>query len=69
MAQKIITARSAEELNEKMAKMIEEGWMPIGSHHVVEIHHQLRYAGMQHKDTMIQLEYSQTMHIPICKGG
>lgn len=61
MEQKIITSNSAYELNEKMKEMIAEGWTPIGSHYVVEKNHQLRYAGMQHKDTTIQLEYSQTM--------
>jgi hypothetical protein len=61
MEQKIITSSSAHGLNTKMEEMIAEGWSPIGSHHVVEKHHQLRFAGMQHKDTTIELEYSQTM--------
>lgn len=61
MEQKILTARSASELNSKIKEHIEDGWTPIGSHHVVETHHQLRYAGMQHKDTTIDLEYSQTV--------
>lgn len=61
MEQKIITSESASGLNSKMEEMIKDGWTPVGGHHVVEKHHQLRYAGMQHKDTMVSLEYSQTM--------
>ena len=61
MEQKIITARSASHLNTKIAEMIEEGWKPLGSHQVLTIHAQNRYAGMQHKDTVYETEYSQTM--------
>ena len=61
MEQKILTASSASELNRKIAEAIQEGYTPIGSHHVVEKHHQMRYAGMQHKDTIIEVEYSQTV--------
>jgi hypothetical protein len=61
MEQKIITDSSASGLNQKISEMIAEGWVPVGSHAVVEKNHQLRYAGMQHKDTTILLEYSQTM--------
>lgn len=61
MQQKVITAHSASELNTKIEKMIAEGWTPIGSHHVVETHHQMRFSGMQHKDTIIQFEYSQSV--------
>lgn len=61
MQQKVITAHSASELNTQIEKMIAEGWTPIGSHHVVETHHQMRFAGMQQKDTIIQREYSQTV--------
>ena len=62
MKQIILTATSASKLNEKIENHIIEGWKPIGSHLVVEVHHQLRYAGMQHKDIVIEREYSQTMH-------
>lgn len=61
MEQKIITDSSASGLNEKIVNLVREGWEPIGEHKAVEKHHQLRYAGMQHKDTTIQVEYSQTM--------
>lgn len=61
MEQKIITSHSASGLNEQMKKLIEEGWKPLGSHQVVEVHYQNRYAGSQHMDTRIESEYSQTM--------
>jgi hypothetical protein len=61
MEQKIITSSSASGLNEKIEKMIVEGWKPLGSHQVVVIHSQNRFAGTQHRDTLHQVEYSQTM--------
>lgn len=61
MEQKIITSSSASGLNEKIQKMIEEGWKPLGSHQVVIKHSQNRFAGMQHKDTINEIEYSQTI--------
>ena len=61
MEQKIITSHSASNLNAQLKDMIEEGWTPIGSHQVVETHHQLRFAGSQHKDTTIERESSQTI--------
>jgi hypothetical protein len=67
MEQKIITAHSASDLNTKLADLMKEGWKPIGSHQVVVSHEQNRFAGMQHKDTIIQHEYSlsvQREHTP-----
>lgn len=67
MEQKIITAHSASDLNAKLADLMKEGWKPMGSHQVVEVHHQMRFSGMQHKDTMIEREYSlsvQREHSP-----
>lgn len=61
MTQEVLYCKSASALNDMIAEYIEQGYRPIGSHKVVEKHHQLRYAGMQHKDTTIELEYSQTM--------
>lgn len=62
---KIITASSADELTRKVNELMEENclrkWKPDGSHHVVEIHRQNRYSGNQMKDTVITVEYSQTM--------
>jgi hypothetical protein len=59
--QKIITSNSASVLNERINQLILQGYQPLGSHKVVETHHQLRYSGMQHHSTTIDLEYSQTM--------
>ena len=67
MEQKIITSHSAENLNDKLKNLIKEGWRPIGQHQVVEVHHQMRFSGMQHRDTTINREYSlsvQREHIP-----
>lgn len=61
MEQKIITSSSASGLNSKIAEMQKDGWEPIGSHKVVTIHEQNRFAGTQHRDTIFDNEYSQTM--------
>lgn len=61
MKQQILTASNASDLNRKINDALLDGWFPIGSHQVVQTHHQMRYSGMQHKDTVIQLEYSQTV--------
>jgi ribosomal protein L13 len=61
MEQKIITARLASELNRRISEMQREGWEPIGSHFVVVTREQKRFAGSQHKDTVFEHEYSQTM--------
>jgi hypothetical protein len=67
MEQKIITSHSASDLNAKLADLIKEGWKPIGSHQVVVSHEQNRFSGMQHKDTIVEREYSlsvQREHTP-----
>jgi hypothetical protein len=61
MQYKILTSRSASSLSATVQDYIEQGWKPQGSHVVVESHRQNRFAGMQHKDTVIELEYSQTI--------
>jgi hypothetical protein len=58
---KIISASSPSSLNKKIAEMIAEGWEPIGSHSVVVVHSQNRYAGSQHMDTIHEQEWSITM--------
>jgi hypothetical protein len=58
---KIVTSSSPEGLTSKVMKMIEEGWKPIGGHGVVETRRINRYSGSQHMDTLITVEYSQTM--------
>ena len=61
MKYKIIDADSPNELNNKVAQMISNGWKPIGSHQVVIRRVQNRYSGTQHMDSLNQLEYTQTM--------
>lgn len=58
---KIISAGSPSSLNKKIDEMIAEGWEPIGSHSVVIVHSQNRYAGSQHMDTIHEQEFSITM--------
>lgn len=57
----IVTSHSSEILNKKIKDYIEMGWKPVGSHQVVIINEQLRYAGSQHTGTIVDREYSQTM--------
>ena len=61
MDYKIVYAPSPEGLTNKVKEQISEGWKPIGGHGVVEVHRQNRYSGSQHMDTIIKIEYSQTM--------
>tara|TARA_R110000772_G_scaffold219593_2_gene330144 strand:- start:675 stop:884 length:210 start_codon:yes stop_codon:yes gene_type:complete len=58
---KILTDTSASGLQVKVQPMLEIGWELKGGHSVVEKHHQCQYAGMQHKQTVIRSEYSQTL--------
>ena len=58
---KIITASSSNGLNKTIQDMSADGWEPIGSHSVVVVHSQNRYAGSQHMDTINETEYSITM--------
>jgi hypothetical protein len=61
MEYKIIYSSSPEGLVKKVEELIKERWKPIGGHSVVEQHRQNRYSGSQHMDTIIKVEYSQTM--------
>lgn len=61
MKYKVVSAKSSHGLSENVNKLIEEGWEPIGSHHVAVIHSQNRFSGSMHKDTIHETEYSQTM--------
>ena len=58
---KIIVASSSTQLNNRINEMTTEGWEQIGSHSVVVVHSQNRYAGSQHMDTNNETEYSATM--------
>ncbi len=57
----VITSSHAEGLTSMVKEWMENGWKPLGGHSVVETHRQNRYAGTQHMDTIIKVEYSQTM--------
>ena len=59
--QVIIFANTLTELNKMMERMYDEGWKAVGSHKVVEQHRRNRYSGSQHMDTIIEMEYSQSM--------
>ena len=61
MEYKIVIGKSAYDLNNAVAEFAKEGWTPKGSHQVVTRHEQNRFAGTQHKDTIYEVEYSQTM--------
>ena len=58
----IVTSYSASQLSIKVKQlMVSDHWIPIGNHSVVETHHQLKYSGKQHMQTVIKSEYSQTL--------
>jgi hypothetical protein len=61
MDYKVIEEGSVSELNRQVKEMIGDGWKPVGSHQVVVKHVQNRFAGLQHKDSVSSMEYSQTM--------
>jgi len=61
MDYKILTSGSPDQLTTRVNEYIKEGWKPIGGHSVVETHRQNRYSGSQHMDTLIKVEYSQTI--------
>jgi hypothetical protein len=58
---KVISSRDANGLTSLVTKAISEGWKPRGSHQVVETHRQNRYSGTQPMDTIVTVEYSQTL--------
>ena len=61
MDYKIVTSNSSEQLTAKVSELIKEGWKPVGSHQALVTHQQNRFSGSQHKDTVYEVEYSQTM--------
>lgn len=61
MEYRVIVKSSGQELTREVTQLINEGWTPVGSHQVVVTHQQNRFSGTQHKDTIIETEYSQTM--------
>ena len=58
MQYKILTSHTASELNKLIELYIDNGWSVVGSHQIVVVHEQNRFAGTQHKDTVIEREYS-----------
>ena len=61
MEYKIVSGGSPTDLTFKVNERLKDGWELVGSHQVVIHREQNRYSGMQHMDTLNQLEYSQTM--------
>lgn len=61
MEYKIVSGGSPSDLTTKVNERLNDGWEIVGSHQVVIHREQNRYSGMQHMDTLNQLEYSQTM--------
>lgn len=61
MEYKILTSRSASELNEQVNAHVALGFKIHGTYHVVETFHQNRFAGSQLHSTTIDREYSQAM--------
>lgn len=58
---KVISSSSIERLNQQIQVYIDLGWKPVGSHQVVVTHVQNRFSGLQHKDSISSVEYSQSM--------
>jgi hypothetical protein len=69
MQYKILTSHTASELNRMIETYIEDGWSVVGSHQVAIVHEQNRFAGTQHKDTIIEREYSISMKKGLNKVG
>lgn len=61
MTYKILTSHKPNELTNKVNEYIEQGWEIVGSHIVVTKNSTNRFSGLQHMDTIFNLEYSQTM--------
>ena len=58
---KVLTAHSVADLNNKISELLKQGWEVVGGHQVVIKHTQNRFAGLQHKDTINELESSITV--------
>lgn len=61
MKYKVVYSSSPERLEEKVNKLIEEGFTPTGGVNVNIIRQQNRYSGSQHMDTINSLEYVQSL--------
>lgn len=58
---KVLTANSAPDLNKKVKEAMVEGFIPVGSHKVITRNTQNQFAGMQHRSSKNDNEYSQTV--------
>jgi hypothetical protein len=57
----ILTSHTASGLNRMIESYLLDGWSVVGSHQVAVVHEHNRFAGTQHKDTIIEREYSISM--------
>jgi hypothetical protein len=61
MEYKVIEGGSPHEITRKVNELIQEGWTPIGGHQVVVRREINRFSGTQHRDTLNDIEYTQTL--------
>lgn len=61
MEYKIVSSSFPSGLTKTVMEFIKNGWKPIGGHQVVEVHRQNRFSGTEHRDTIIESEYTQTL--------
>lgn len=69
MKTKVISDRSIEGLNGKIAKLEAEGWKAVGQHQATTIQQQNVYAGSMHTQSRFTTEYSITMVQAIEQAG
>lgn len=58
---KLFVSRNPSTFTEGINDYIFLGWEPVGSHSVVVINSINRFSGNQHRDTINEVEYSQTL--------
>jgi hypothetical protein len=58
---KLFVSRNPSTFTQGINEYIQDGWEPVGSHSVVIINSLNRYSGSQHRDTLNEVEYSQTL--------
>lgn len=58
---RVVTARSAAELQIQVAQLQQDGWSTDGPHQVVPTRSYDQYAGNQHRAVVYEYEYSQTL--------
>jgi len=57
----VTTGRTAHELQTKVNKYINEGYITVGSHYVIVLDQTYTYAGAQPRTVISEREYSQTL--------